>query len=677
MKAINFVIVHNTESHNWKSCEELEESLYSAYKAICAGRAKFIDLVNGQVGNLPTNSTIIIITHKITTAFIKTLENHSKESSILWHVFGNFANLFIMEPRLSGLMKNFNVQLISASYAHANRVQHYLEDTKSYKVFALPFGADEKIFKNFRNVEKITTRKKYSLKENDFLICYAGRLSFQKNIFLLIKIFVEIAANDKKAHLMLCGNFDDLGFAEIGLRLGSNAYQAKIMSYVDSVPAEIKKRIHFSGNLDKSELSSVLSASDLLISLSTYILEDFGLSPVQALLSGTPVVLTDWGGYRDLKINLDGGVDLIKLTSRKDEIFIDRKNIIKIINERSFNKLNFEQKTELSKRARSIYSNKALESRIEILIQEKVTLKFPGLNFKTIDEFKPEVNKLHFKIKFSSAVVNQMKSYLANPDDEALFDENNYSITQDWNNLLLSLYAQNLKVTPLERNELAEHWPAFREYNDSYPSLYAFQIDSLEKLQNHGHVLLRDGIDGVSAFFKIYPCPNKKSKTKIGINLKLRNKVLIPRNWLSNIVWYNYEIKNNFKKNKPTDFLLVMNNPAQSSEKIISKYLIKKYKIFYYVNGENFLNEKEEAVLLNTKFKYIKWGNFLNQQNFSEITFEDYGDLNLSAKNFTEDYLIDHGANVLIKTLNRSNLLKLEEKMASPFRKIVIYYEKG
>ncbi|MBY0414604.1 MAG: glycosyltransferase family 4 protein [Bdellovibrionales bacterium] len=392
MENKGLVIVYNSESHNWKSCEELEESLYRSYKNLCPKNTKFLDLAKDLVNIETPKVTIVIITHKVTSNFWAALEKNNL-TQIIWHVFGNFANLFTSNTNLSSILEQFHITLVAASSAQANRINYYLQKDNYKSIKVLSFSADSNSFRQRSQIENEKTRKKYSLKSEDYLICYAGRLSFQKNITLLLKQFSEFAAQDSKANLLLCGNFDDLGFTEIGLKISTNAYQAQIMRYLDSLPLSIKSRIKFLGNLDKESLAEILSTSDLFISLSTYILEDFGLAPVQALLSGTPVAISNWGGYRDTKIKLEKDVDLIDIRL-DDDLLINTEDIMRVLSKYSKKKLTHLEKTELAKKTKSIYSSENLKERLRVLLRENSHEKFPGFNQKVMLDFTPEEEEI-------------------------------------------------------------------------------------------------------------------------------------------------------------------------------------------------------------------------------------------------------------------------------------------
>lgn len=681
MKNKKYAIIHNTEAHNWKSCEELEISLYCSYESIFKNQASYIDLADNINVTLPNNTTYIIITHKLTAALQKALEQRSEKSKIeiIWHVFGNLANLFISTPSLETVLKKFTVKFVVASSAQARRVKSYLNNIQEDSIETVWFGADTDTFHVVDEDQISSIRKKYSLKPQDYVFCYAGRLSFQKNISFLLKAFVKVAKSDERAHLLFCGNFDDIGFTELGLRLGANAYQSELMRYIDALPIKIKKRILFVGNLEKKELADILAASDLFISMSTYILEDFGLSPVQALLAGTPVLLTEWGGYTDLKESFKNYVDLINVKMQDNDLYLDEFAIVNTINKHLANKLNPLEREELSKKAKEIYSVNGLKKRLESLLSKEFKGNHFSFNHESVKDFNPKANKLHLSIKFTPAVLSHVKNYVGRETHS--FDKNSfYSILNDWNEFIKKINQHNLKVAPLEKQDLALHWPAFRQFNDRYSSVYAFQIDSLKALQDHDYVLLRDGFIGITAFFSLFPNPSKNLKVRICINLKLRKLIDIPNAWKDNVAWYAYEYKNqSIKATCEKALIFIINNPLKLTEEIVYEVQSFSYRNYYYVNGENFINSEEKLFLKNSEIQFLSWGVFLNMQNFSQYDFIDYGDIGLSTKNFSEDFILDRGGRMksIIKEKSFPELMTYKSVQASPFRMISIFYEKG
>jgi glycosyltransferase involved in cell wall biosynthesis len=58
-------------------------------------------------------------------------------------------------------------------------------------------------------------------------------------------------------------------------------------------------RVAFADGHDAEVRRDSWAAADIFISLADNIQETFGLTPIEAMASGLPVVVTDWDGYKD------------------------------------------------------------------------------------------------------------------------------------------------------------------------------------------------------------------------------------------------------------------------------------------------------------------------------------------------------------------------------------------
>ena len=66
---------------------------------------------------------------------------------------------------------------------------------------------------------------------------------------------------------------------------------------VNSVNADFQDNIRYLGQFGSRTLRGLYNAADMYLSLSLHHDEDYGMSPAEALCSGTPCALTSWGGY--------------------------------------------------------------------------------------------------------------------------------------------------------------------------------------------------------------------------------------------------------------------------------------------------------------------------------------------------------------------------------------------
>ena len=153
----------------------------------------------------------------------------------------------------------------------------------------IPLGIDAEHF------DKITTekhkndqRKNLGLEPDEIAILYAGRLNFiaKANPISLLRGVEEAAIKTKTpVRLIFYGYFNDelneIAFTEAAENLCSLA------------------RVSFIKHGDANFPDGFWAGADIFCSLADNIQESFGLTPIEAMASGLPVVASDWDGYRD------------------------------------------------------------------------------------------------------------------------------------------------------------------------------------------------------------------------------------------------------------------------------------------------------------------------------------------------------------------------------------------
>ena len=80
------------------------------------------------------------------------------------------------------------------------------------------------------------------------------------------------------------------------------------------LPDKIKSKIIFQPFAPLEDLKTIYNACDCFVSLSTYHDEDYGMSVIEALSCGLPLVLSDWAGYSGFQSR---AVDAIKYVDCK------------------------------------------------------------------------------------------------------------------------------------------------------------------------------------------------------------------------------------------------------------------------------------------------------------------------------------------------------------------------
>lgn len=132
------------------------------------------------------------------------------------------------------------------------------------------------------------TRIELGIGDDDLLVLWVGRLSFFEKAFPQPMMrAVEEAAREtgKRVHFAMVGWFPNGAD-------GERMYRQAAAAHAPSTAFHI-----IDGN-DRQRLGAMWAASDIFLSLVDNIQETFGITPLEAMASGLPVVISDWDGYR-------------------------------------------------------------------------------------------------------------------------------------------------------------------------------------------------------------------------------------------------------------------------------------------------------------------------------------------------------------------------------------------
>lgn len=143
---------------------------------------------------------------------------------------------------------------------------------------------------------RVLGRKKLGLADDELACLFMGRLSFHAKAHPLpMYLALERAAKatGRKIALVECG-------------WHGNEHIAKAFEAAFAVACPSVRRISLHAN-EAEERHHIWSAADIFCSLSDNIQETFGLTPVEAMAAGLPVVVSDWDGYKDtVRHGVDG-----------------------------------------------------------------------------------------------------------------------------------------------------------------------------------------------------------------------------------------------------------------------------------------------------------------------------------------------------------------------------------
>ncbi|MDR3700401.1 MAG: glycosyltransferase family 4 protein [Candidatus Sulfopaludibacter sp.] len=142
--------------------------------------------------------------------------------------------------------------------------------------------------------------------EDAFVVLYLGRLTerYKADLGGLITAFAAVAKENSNACLLLAGQTTDASYVGyIKARLGM---------------ADLLHRSLILENFPEYMKSTILAACSVMVSPADCIQETFGLSLLEAMAQGKPVIASNWSGYRELVE--DGKTGFLLRTSWSPEI---------------------------------------------------------------------------------------------------------------------------------------------------------------------------------------------------------------------------------------------------------------------------------------------------------------------------------------------------------------------
>ncbi len=198
--------------------------------------------------------------------------------------------------------------IICTSEAVKSTVNEIIEDYYDYLSFkfgatkkpeiqlpVIPLGINTDDFTI--DMDKKSIRESFGINDNDIVILFVGRLSFHAKahhipMFLALEN-VNKNIKDSKIHFIMTGWFPNNEVKEM--------YISDANLYCPSI------NVIFLDGRDQSTKFKAFTASDIFFSLTDNIQETFGLTPLEGMAAGLPVVVSDWNGYKDtVRDGIDG-----------------------------------------------------------------------------------------------------------------------------------------------------------------------------------------------------------------------------------------------------------------------------------------------------------------------------------------------------------------------------------
>lgn len=381
-------LVYSFEESNWFSCVKIVGNLLKSYQII-----QGIELVpvNYSAKMLATSlreaaeeivemkpDKVVFLDHKPHPNFLlKELfkVDQSFDAELVFHIYGDFTLYFHLWMNVDELLVGKKIKFLCASDKEVNLVKKFFNDKKTF-IEKVPFPVDNTEFSYLETNSGI--KEKYGLKNEDKVLLYTGRLSLQKNIVELVKIFLKAHADKKipeNTYLFLAGEFDTLGFlfADVYHHLGEyfRAYDRAFNKYPDN----LKNKVKLLGSVPNKSLKEYYNDCELFVSFSTYHDEDYGMSVAEAGSCGMPLLLTDWGGFSSFLVS-DKCYSVDTSLTRKGPTFDQQKGYDQLI--RAVSELEPDKSSQY-KAFKDNFSIEAVSDKISKVLKGRA-VEFSGFN---------------------------------------------------------------------------------------------------------------------------------------------------------------------------------------------------------------------------------------------------------------------------------------------------------
>jgi glycosyltransferase involved in cell wall biosynthesis len=172
--------------------------------------------------------------------------------------------------------------VVESAFAHLKATQ---PDFRTPSTVVIPLGIAPEAFSG----DTAVTRQQLGLTEDDFVILSFGRFNhqFKMDILPLLSLAALLEGQSRRPiRLLLAGSADN------GVYAAFVQEQAKLNG--------VSSMVRVLPNIGETQKAGLFRTADVFLSLSDNIQETFGLTVVEALAAGLPVVASDWNGYKAL-----------------------------------------------------------------------------------------------------------------------------------------------------------------------------------------------------------------------------------------------------------------------------------------------------------------------------------------------------------------------------------------
>lgn len=152
-------------------------------------------------------------------------------------------------------------------------------------IVTIPLGVHEECF---AALPKQVGRAILGIPENEFVFLYLGRLNqeYKADLEPLLLAFRTVLKRTPRSLLLVAGQDDEDLYLPVLRQCAYSLGIERRVRYIENFPLSLQRVLY--------------AASDVFVSPVDNIQESFGISIVEAMAAGLPVVAADWSRYRDI-----------------------------------------------------------------------------------------------------------------------------------------------------------------------------------------------------------------------------------------------------------------------------------------------------------------------------------------------------------------------------------------
>lgn len=300
--------------------------------SIIHSHSVFVGGVFANYFSVKHNIPYVLTEHASFITDYKTYLRQGKINFLKLNIHNLLFKLFC-KNRIENIYLKASSVIFVSSYQKEKILNYYRLNSLNYRI--IPNLVNPLFFKNINegnlNINSSTS----------FYILAIGMFTPNKRFDLLINSFHKASMSDDGLRLNIVGDGD---------LLSSLKKQCEKLN--------IANKVNFFGRLDRIEIARTIRESNVLMSSSEF--ETFGLTVAESLATGTPVIVTDSGGIRDIVSTEDGFI----VSSDSGSI---SKSILKI--KKDYSKFNFQ---DIQRRAYELFSEEKVSEKIVKVYSESI-----------------------------------------------------------------------------------------------------------------------------------------------------------------------------------------------------------------------------------------------------------------------------------------------------------------